>query len=129
MALIFDCRTTFYTEIPACWEEIIVNIGLPAGDYVYKITTPYGKVYRKEVTVSAVPDGFILVSTDFPDELFNPWIGIFELKMYEADGCTPVDADVCGTPYQSIIIRPYLVMEPPETIYLVCPCVEEEPEP
>lgn len=125
MAVIFDCRTNFYTHIPTCWEEITVNIGLPVGDYEYNITTPYGKIYRKAVHVSTVNEGFQLLASDLPPDLFNPWIGIFELRMYSADGCTPVSADICQSVYESIIIQPVQIVEPPEPIFLVCPCVTE----
>lgn len=124
MAVIFDCRTTYYTEIPACWEEITVNLGIPVGDYVYKITTPYGRIYQKEVTVSVVDDGFQLASANFPADLFNPWIGLFELRMYETDACTPIVLTICEAVYQSVIIQPVQVVAPLEPILLVCQCPE-----
>lgn len=124
MSVIFDCRTSLYTEIPQCWESITVNTGIPVGDYVYKIETPYGKIYSKEVHVETVEAGFVLASTDFPDGLFNPWIGLFELRIFELNGCTPVQLEICDETYQSIIIQTRQITEAPEIIYLVCPCPE-----
>lgn len=81
--------TTCYSDYISCGVETIEVKGtlLPDTDYTWILTSPTGAKYSGDVTTDA--DGkFELDVTSLPDDLLNPYAGIFTLQVQTAD-CSP----------------------------------------
>lgn len=120
MGVMFDCKTTFFTEVPQCADSITANLGLADGNYIYVITSPSGNVYRKEVTVSG--GSFTISATDFPNGMFNRWMGVLQLQIFEGNSCDPVIFTICEVVHDTIAIRFVNMLVPETPVLLVCEC-------
>lgn len=105
-------------------ESILVDIGLaPNAEYRYRIVTPFIKIYEKTFTTGA--DGsFTILTTDFPEELFNPWLGSFVLTIFQDDNCEPTSFIICEETYTTIIMR-FFVAQGITQAKIGCECPEE----
>lgn len=123
MGLLFNCVNTFYTTIPACWQVITANLNLPQVPMEYRLKTPNGKIYRKEVI--AGEGEFELLASDFPPGLFNPWAGQFVMQFFEPNGCNPLEFNICQTGYDTLVINVAETDGEAEELFLVCQCEQD----
>lgn len=120
MGLIFDCKQTYYVDAPKCVDQMTVDLGVPAGEYTIILQTPYGRQYRGMITVA---DGsFTIDSTNYPAELFNPWIGVFIVQLFEGNTCEPTTFTICEVVYNTLAIRFVEMVDAPEPFTLICEC-------
>lgn len=123
MGVMFDCKTTLFTEVPQCAEVITANLGVIDTNYTYVITAPSGNVYRKDVVV--VGGEFDILASDFPPSMFNRWIGVLQFQLFRGNECQPVPITICGVEYDTIAIRfvsTWQVLDPESPVLLVCQC-------
>ncbi len=114
-------------ELPECRDSILLKFAFePTTEYVVKITDRYGHTYTNTYTSDS--DGNItILASDYPVGLFNRYAGLFTLKMYESDGCTPKSIVMCAQDYDDIKLE-FHREDNDDTDAVVECCAEPDPE-
>lgn len=129
MANLLDtCPTCFEITLNECADFIVIEGEFTVGeDYVVIITDKFSNEYR--VTATAGYDGELTIDvTDLPDGLFTAYSGVFTVKVYESDGCTPATITICEEVYTCLKLTfKTVLLESDDDIIEYIKCCEEEP--
>ena len=129
MANLLDtCPTCFEITLNECADFIVIEGGfIVFEDYVIIITDKFGHEYRLNLTAGY--DGELTIDvTDLPDGLFTAYSGVFTVKVYESDGCTPADITICEEVYTCLKLTfKTVLLESDDDIIEYIKCCEEEP--
>lgn len=107
------CQECFTIELPSCTLKILIlpESGLsPDTDYKIVIKDKFGNRYQ--LTVITDENGFIEFDVaDFPEGLFTPYSGSFELTIIESRDttCVPLPLTFCDVEYECISFSFYKV--------------------
>lgn len=129
MANLLDtCPTCFEITLNECADFIVIEGGfIVFEDYVIIITDKFGHEYRLNLTAGY--DGELTIDvTDLPDGLFTAYSGVFTVKVYESDGCTPATITFCEEVYTCLKLTfKTVLLESDDDIIEYIKCCEEEP--
>lgn len=129
MANLLDtCPTCFEITLNECADFIVIEGGfIVFEDYVIIITDKFGHEYRLNLTAGY--DGELTIDvTDLPDGLFTAYSGVFAVKIYESDGCTPATITFCEDVYTCLKLTfKTVLLESDDDIFEYIKCCEEEP--
>lgn len=129
MANLLDtCPTCFEITLNECADFIVIEGGfIVFEDYVIIITDKFGHEYRLNLTAGY--DGELTIDvTDLPDGLFTAYSGVFTVKVYESDGCTPATITFCEEVYTCLKLTfKTVLLESDDDIFEYIKCCEEEP--
>jgi len=99
--------TFFPASVSSCSSALTIKAGLAtSGTYNCEITDKFNNHYNPSITIDLY--GSVLLDiTQFPDGLFTPYSGTFQLMLYNASDNSPVSFTLCGTTYNGFSITFY----------------------
>ena len=127
-SLLDNCPTCYEVILNECADFILIAGGFKTGEtYIIIITDKFGNEYR--LTYVSDDDGSLTIDvTDLPDGLFTAYSGVFTVKIYESDGCTPATITFCEEVYTCLKLTfKTVLLESDDDIFEYIKCCEEEP--
>lgn len=106
MDLLEDCINCYRTTLSEFPQEIVVYGGLPAGDYIARVTDKFGNVFGIDaITVGGYGFLDIEIPDSFPVAWFSRNAGYFKLEVsLTAENWTPVNFTFEALEYPCILI-------------------------
>ncbi len=99
--------TFFHASVASCSSSLTIKAGLAtSGTYNCVVTDKFNNHYNPSITIDSY--GSVLLDlAQFPDGLFTPYSGAFQLMLYNVSDNSPVSMTLCGITYNGFFITFY----------------------